>query len=93
MVFVGRLAPEKNLHWLVDRMKDSPEGIGLLIVGDGDERSSLERQIANNELCNRVILAGRFEGDALYGIMAASDLLVLASKSEPFGAVVAEQRR
>lgn len=90
LVFVGRLAPEKNLHWLVDRMKDSPEGIGLLIVGDGDERFSLERQIANNELCNRVILAGRFEGDVLYGIMAASDLLVLASKSEPFGAVVAE---
>ena len=90
LVFVGRLAPEKNLHWLVDRMKDAQEGIGLLIVGDGDERSSLERQIANNELCNRVILAGRFEGDALYGIMAVSDVLVLTSTSEPFGAVVAE---
>ena len=90
VVFVGRLAPEKNLHWLIERMKDAPEGLGLLIVGDGDERASLERQIAQNGLCNRVMLAGRFEGEALYGIMAVSDVLALASTSEPFGAVVAE---
>ena len=90
VVFVGRLAPEKNLHWLIERMKDAPEGLGLLIVGDGDERALLERQIAQNGLSNRVLLAGRFEGDALYGIMSVSDVLVLASTSEPFGAVVAE---
>lgn len=90
VVFVGRLAPEKNLHWLVERMKDAPEDMGLLIVGDGDERASLERKMAQTALRNRVMLAGRFEGETLYGIMAVSDVLVLPSTSEPFGAVVAE---
>ena len=90
MLFVGRLAKEKNLHWLVEMMKDVADGFGLLIVGDGDERPSLVRQISELELDSRVRLVGRFEGDSLYGIISASDVLVLPSTLEPFGAVVAE---
>lgn len=90
VVFVGRLAPEKNLHWLVERMCDAPDDIGLVLVGDGSARSDIARHINELGLESRILLAGRFEGDALYGIMATSDVLVLASTFEPFGAVVAE---
>ena len=90
LVFVGRLAPEKNLHWLVERMCDAPDGVGLVLVGEGKERAVLERHINELGLENRIRFAGRYEGDALYGIMAVSDVLVLPSISEPFGAVVAE---
>ena len=48
------------------------------------------RQISELELDSRVRLVGRFEGDSLYGIISASDVLVLPSTLEPFGAVVAE---
>ena len=90
VLYVGRLSPEKNLGWLIAQMATAPQGTGLMLVGDGPLRSELEAQVAAAELGGRVRFAGRLEGGALYGAMAVSDVLALASTSEPFGAVVAE---
>ena len=90
IVFVGRLAKEKNLHWLVERLGDLPQSTGLVVVGDGPLGADLERYVTRLGIGNRVLFVGRKEGDELYSIMAGSDVLALASTSEPFGAVVAE---
>ena len=50
----------------------------------------LREKVSAMGLENRVMFAGRRDGDELYSIMACSDALVLASISEPYGAVVAE---
>lgn len=90
LLFVGRLAPEKNLSWLLAQMASVPSGTGLVLVGDGPEWARLERQVEVSGLGGRVRFAGRFEGAAVSAAMAVSDVLVLPSTSEPFGAVVAE---
>lgn len=90
LLFVGRLAPEKNLSWLLTQMASVPPGTGLVLVGDGPERTRLERQVEESGLGGRVRFAGRFEGRMVSAAMAVSDVLVLPSTSEPFGAVVAE---
>lgn len=90
MLFVGRLAEIKNLPWIIDRVAELPETTGFVLVGDGPQEPELKRYVAERGLSDRVLFAGRKEGDELYSIMAGSDLLALASKSEPFGAVVAE---
>ena len=46
--------------------------------------------VAALKLDDRVVFAGRKEGDSLYAMMAMADGLVLCSHSETFGAVVAE---
>lgn len=90
IVFVGRLAEVKNLPWLIDRMAELPETIGLVMVGDGPLESELKTRVQKMNLKGRVVFTGRKEGNGVYAIMAASDALVLVSTSEPFGAVVAE---
>ena len=90
MLFVGRLAEIKNIPWLIDRLAELPTATGFVIVGDGPMEPLLKEKVAEMGLENRIVFAGRKSGDELYAIMAASDLLVLASKSETFGAVVAE---
>ena len=71
-------------------MASVPSGTGLVLVGDGPERARLERQVEESGLGGRVCFAGRFEGRMVSVAMAVSDVLVLPSTSEPFGAVVAE---
>lgn len=89
-LYVGRLSPEKNLTWLIEQMASAPQGTGLVLVGDGPERARLERLASDLGLDGRIRFAGRLEGEAVYAAMAVSDVLVLPSTSEPFGAVVAE---
>ena len=90
LLFVGRLAPEKNLSWLLSQMVSVPPGTGLVLVGDGPERVRLERQVEASGLGGRVRFAGRCEGRMVSSAMASADVLVLPSTFEAFGAVVAE---
>ena len=90
LLFVGRLAPEKNLKWLIRQMKGLDECWGLVLVGDGEERTKLYSVVDELNLGCRVMFVGRQEGDKLYAIMSMADALVLCSTSEPYGAVVSE---
>ena len=90
LLFVGRLAKVKNLHWLIGQMQKLDENIGLVLVGDGDEESSLRGEVEEFNLSQRVLFAGKKMGEELYAIMSAADALVLPSTFEPYGAVVAE---
>lgn len=90
LLFVGRLTAIKNIPWLLDRMVELSEDVGLVLVGDGDEEQVLKDRAATMGLSSRVMFVGRKEGDELYAMMAMADGLVLCSHSETFGAVVAE---
>ena len=90
LLFVGRLAIVKNLSWLISQMELLSSEVGLVIVGDGELDSALKEQVVKQKLMDRVVFAGRQEGEKLYAIMSMADGLVLCSHSETFGAVVAE---
>ena len=90
LLFVGRLAKVKNLHWLIEQMANLDEHIGLVLVGGGDEEDSLKSEVEELKLSQRVMFVGRKMGEELYAIMSAADVLVLPSTFEPYGAVVPE---
>lgn len=89
ILFVGRLVKLKRVDLLISaygKMK-SEDGV-LVIVGDGEERESLEGLA--RECPRRVVFTGRLEGDSLYAWYNIASVMVLLSSVEPFGAVTAE---
>lgn len=87
--FVGRLSPEKGLHFLLPALKaPALDSVHLLVVGDGPERAAVEAQIAELGLGARVHMLGyRRDTDRLY---AALDAFVLPSTLEAFPMVLLE---
>ena len=88
---VGRLVPEKNQAALLRAfalvVDDYPD-TDLWIAGDGPLRADLETLRGQLDLADRVFLMG--ERHDVPALMRAADLLVLSSRVEGFGLVVAE---
>jgi glycosyltransferase involved in cell wall biosynthesis len=86
--FVGRLQAEKNVRMLADLekelLKSGKKNFKFLIVGEGDERKFLEKNMENAEL------TGFLEGKDLSEAYANMDIFVFPSETETFGNVVQE---
>lgn len=92
ILFVGRLTEVKNIPLLIKafyKLSDADD-VRLVLVGDGDKKDELKTLVQNLHLEDKVIFAGRFEGDKLYAWYNIANLFVLPSIYEPFGAVTAE---
>lgn len=88
---VGRLTYYKGFDRLLTAMQSLPEAC-LLLLGDGQERSRLQQQIAALGLQSRVRLV-RDASDALRNsVIASADCLCLPSveRTEAFGIVLVE---
>ncbi len=81
LLTVGHLIERKGQSIAIDAMRALPEAT-LLIVGEGQSRSSLEGQIAAGGLGNRVRLLGSLPHEALPQLFAAADVMVQPSASE-----------
>ncbi|CAK4825945.1 unnamed protein product [Aphanomyces euteiches] len=88
-LYVGRLAPEKDLDILQQIMSNLPLGykeqVHWLVVGDGPHLHDMQNQSPAN-----VTYTGYQSGETLAGIYASSDLFVFPSSTETFGNVVLE---
>ena len=88
LLFVGRFAPEKNLNALFEALKYTNEAFVTIFVGDGVLKEEL---IAVSKSINKEILfPGRFEGQSLRAWYLLSDVFILCSSQEAFGAVTNE---
>jgi glycosyltransferase involved in cell wall biosynthesis len=87
VVYVGRIAPEKNLDVAVRAFRaiqaDHPDA-RFILVGDGPARRALTA--ANPDF----VFAGLRRGDDLARHYASGDLFVFPSRSETFGNVTLE---
>src|SRR5215212_8138206 len=91
VVFVGRLAPQKGVSTLVEAaglLKDPSAQV--LLVGDGPERSKLEREAKRIGVAGRLHFVGFVAHDRLPAVLAHADLLVLPSLYEELGTVLLE---
>lgn len=92
VTYVGRLAPEKNLMLLLEAWRAlelSRLAPQLVIIGDGPERERLQEYVIANRLKD-VHFTGFVQPSDLLKYYAVSDVFVLPSVDEPWGAVVTE---
>lgn len=88
LLFIGRLAHEKGLQYLISAMqKLRSEAIQLSIIGDGYLREILEAQANQNKLENVAFLG--FQKD-VRSLIAEHHVIVLPSLWEAFGIVIVE---
>ncbi len=90
---VGRLAPEKNLAFLINaviRFLASSPSAHFLLVGDGPLRQTITREFRNNGLRDRLHLAGTLDQPLLSSAYQAMDVFAFASTSETQGMVLTE---
>jgi glycosyltransferase involved in cell wall biosynthesis len=83
VLYVSRLAVEKNVDMLRGFSEDVPNG-RLVMVGDGPERKKLEREIPEAEF------KGFLTGEPLAQEYASADLFIFPSITETYGNVVQE---
>jgi glycosyltransferase involved in cell wall biosynthesis len=97
IVSVMRLAPRKRpLHLLkmIRKVRDQTPDAALrvLVIGDGPERSSLERYVRSHDLADVVQLVGRRTRDEIRDIFAEADIFVAPANLESFGIAALEAR-
>jgi len=93
ILFVGRLTRSKNVHVLLEAARllaDSDRKFRIEIVGDGPERSILERQAREARLEAYVHFSGGLPYEKVLAAYEHGDILVLASDTEGWGKVLAE---
>ncbi|WP_051189161.1 glycosyltransferase [Halalkalibacillus halophilus] len=89
LLYVGRIAPEKNLPTVIETFRSLADHIKkntrLLIVGDGPLLKSLSETETDN-----ITYTGFLQGEELAEVYASSDLFLFPSTTETFGNVVLE---
>lgn len=83
IIAVGRLAPEKGIDTLLDAVHGLP--VDVVLAGIGPEEDELRRAAGSN-----VSFLGHVARDALPLLYADADVLVLPSRSEPWGMTLNE---
>ena len=86
---VGHLIERKGHHLVIEALA-ALTGCTLLVVGEGPERSALQRQAEELGVGGRVRFLGEVAHARLAEVYAAADLLVLASSREGWPNVVLE---
>jgi phosphatidylinositol alpha 1,6-mannosyltransferase len=91
--YVGRLAPEKELHRLSEVVP--LDGTRLVVVGDGPSRADVEALLARTAAHSRSgvrppVFLGRLAGDDLARAYAALDVFVHTGTREAFGQTLQE---
>jgi phosphatidylinositol alpha 1,6-mannosyltransferase len=85
--FVGRLAPEKQVHklgLLADVGNLAGKKTVHVIVGDGPSRNSLQNSLP------KAIFTGHLSGDELSKAVASMDILITTGENETFCQVIQE---
>jgi glycosyltransferase involved in cell wall biosynthesis len=90
LLFVSRLAREKNVELLLDAIAFSDQPVRLAIAGDGPERQALEQRAGEIGVRSRVTFLGTVERQRLPDLYASADAFVFPSVTETQGLVVVE---
>lgn len=87
---IAELHPIKGLDILISAIKkiESEIDAQFIIIGEGEIRNQLEKQITENNLQEKVILAGFIDNASKY--LKAFDLFILPSRSEAMALVILE---
>lgn len=85
LVYSGRLAPEKNLEFLLNAFVGAAEAVNnihLLLIGGGPEEENLRKLAAQTSAANRIHFTGMIPYDDLPRHLSMCNAFVTASVSE-----------
>lgn len=87
---VGRLTPQKGFDLLIDAFAEThaKDTVKLIILGEGEDRALLEKQILQHGLQDRIILKGNVDNPFAY--YSRADFFVLSSRHEGFPNILIE---
>jgi glycosyltransferase involved in cell wall biosynthesis len=85
LVFVGRLTEQKRVGLALDALARLEPALRLTIVGDGPDRSRLERRATELGLGDRVRFLGMIAPGAVGATLATADLFVFPAEAEGLG--------
>ena len=91
LVTASRLEPEKRVEDIiaaVARLKDSYPMLGVVIIGDGSERSRLEKMARDLGIERQVVFSGRQENAR--GMLKSAQAYIQASAYEGYGMALVE---
>ena len=92
-IFVGRLAQEKNIVFLMEVVKDlipSCPKLKLLIVGDGPDMEEYQEYIQKEKLSEHIIMTGKAKWEEMPYYYHLANIFLTASHSETQGLTVIE---
>jgi len=90
ILYVGRIEKYKGLDYAVKSLKYLPNSFTLEIVGKGSYRSKIVKIARELEVADRIRFYQDLSRKELIERYAKADVLVLLSKHEAYGIVVAE---
>lgn len=92
-VFVGRIAEEKNVPFLIDITKDlskTKPNFKLLIIGDGPDKEKYEKEVKEKGCEKNIIFTGKVPWDDVPIYYQLADVFISASQSETQGLTIIE---
>ena len=84
VLYVGRLAVEKNLGLLVETFKDKTD-VRLMVVGGGPYKKKMEQALGKT-----AVFTGVLTGEPLSRAYASADIFAYPSETDTFGNVILE---
>ena len=93
IICVGRLTPAKGQHILIEaiaRLRDQGRNPSLRLVGDGEDRASLERQTRQLNLDDHIIFEGAVNQDRIRDLYARASAFAIPSFAEGIPVVLME---
>lgn len=93
IVFVGRIAQEKNIVFLIEAQKEiykKNNNIKLIIIGDGPESEEYRKLVKKYKLEENIIFTGKVPWDEVPCYYQLADIFATASTSETQGLTVIE---
>ena len=93
ILYVGRIAKEKNIEFLINNLKDISKKIPktkMVIVGDGPDMNDLALLVNKNKLDKKVIFTGKVPWNDIPKYYQLANVFVTSSKTETQGLTVIE---
>ena len=88
LCYVGRLAPEKNVDFILENLRRASDAVGglkFVITGYGPAEEELKAKVNSLSLNDIVVFAGKQKPDEIQYYFAIGDVFVTASTSETQG--------
>lgn len=89
-ISIGRLVKRKGFDFLIKTIKNTPDNVHALIIGEGPEKDSLANLAQELNVSDRVHFLGFVSETRKFQYLQNSDIYILSSLHEGFGIVLQE---